>query len=388
VRLQRKHSMVGAGFLAAVLTAFAAAPASAANLELLADGGFEQALNLDSPAWAEADTVSGSPICEDSASFPQCVVIPMQARPSAVGGKWVWFGGANGQHTASVSQNVQIPAGSSPRLSFRLFIGAHSAETDANLSVTIGGSPVMTINEAVTTYDGGYGLVGPLDVSQFADGVTRPLKFEYTNPAGGFPNINLDDVSLFLLDTDNDGVLDGADNCNAVANATQADNDGDGAGDPCDGDDDNDGVDDGADNCTTVANPNQTNSDTDPQGNACDLDDDNDGFGDGVDNCPTDSNPAQNDTDGDGRGNACDPDDGTLGGDGGGSGNKCTVPKVKRGAKLGAAKKALKSAGCAVGKISRKPSSRVPKGKVVRLKKKAGTVLPAGTAVAIVVSKG
>ena len=44
------------------------------------------------------------------------------------------------------------------------------------------------------------------------------------------------------LDSDDDGILDDADNCPAVANEDQTDTDSDGEGDACDGDDDNDGV--------------------------------------------------------------------------------------------------------------------------------------------------
>ncbi|MDC0464684.1 thrombospondin type 3 repeat-containing protein, partial [Pseudomonadales bacterium] len=43
------------------------------------------------------------------------------------------------------------------------------------------------------------------------------------------------------LDTDQDGVADGNDNCPADANAEQIDTDQDGNGDVCDVDDDNDG---------------------------------------------------------------------------------------------------------------------------------------------------
>lgn len=44
------------------------------------------------------------------------------------------------------------------------------------------------------------------------------------------------------VDTDGDGIVDGADNCPTVANADQANYDGDSAGDACDDDDDNDGM--------------------------------------------------------------------------------------------------------------------------------------------------
>ena len=78
-------------------------------------------------------------------------------------------------------------------------------------------------------------------------------------------------------DADNDGVLDGIDNCPNVANADQADNDNDGIGNVCDStpdgetsDSDSDGVSDSLDNCPLVANSDQLDSDADGVGDACD----------------------------------------------------------------------------------------------------------------------
>ncbi len=146
-------------------------------------------------------------------------------------------------------------------------------------------------------------------------------------------------------DADADDILDGYDNCEGVPNPTQADADGDGAGDACDLcpgfddslDDDGDGVPDGCDlcpgfddaiesdcsgipdgcdNCPNHHNPNQEDADTDGVGDVCDncvndansnqVDADCDGLGDACDNCPNDHNPGQEDADGDGVGDACD----------------------------------------------------------------------------------
>jgi len=109
-------------------------------------------------------------------------------------------------------------------------------------------------------------------------------------------------------DTDGDGVADAGDNCPAVSNVDQLDQDGDGIGNACEPDGDNDGVSDDTDNCPTVANTEQVDTDADGIGNACEPDGDNDGVIDDVDNCPTMSNEDQSDQDGDGVGNACDPD--------------------------------------------------------------------------------
>lgn len=132
-------------------------------------------------------------------------------------------------------------------------------------------------------------------------------------------------MQIPLVDTDGDGVADGIDNCPAVANADQADSNGNGVGDACDSntqgpgqqqqappaDADGDGVADASDNCPHTANANQVDSNHNGVGDACEAapvsDLDHDGIPDAQDNCPNVANANQLDSDHDGIGDACDP---------------------------------------------------------------------------------
>jgi serine/threonine-protein kinase len=66
---------------------------------------------------------------------------------------------------------------------------------------------------------------------------------------------------------------------------------------------------------------------------------------------------------------------------------RCRVPKVK-GKTLAAAKRAIKSHNCRVGKIKHAASRTVKKGHVISQKPKPGSRLRHGAKVNLVVSKG
>ena len=113
-------------------------------------------------------------------------------------------------------------------------------------------------------------------------------------------------------DTDNDGVADGVDNCQTIANADQSNQDGDSFGDACDScpldannDSDGDGICGNIDNCPSSSNPSQADNDGDNVGDACDAfpndptetrDTDGDGIGDNTDPFPNDPNNGSSST--------------------------------------------------------------------------------------------
>jgi hypothetical protein len=156
-------------------------------------------------------------------------------------------------------------------------------------------------------------------------------------------------------DQDGDGVPDSTDNCPSTSNADQenTDNVADG-GDACDADDDNDNVVDGSDACPLV-------------------------FGAGADGCPVVTPPtgAVGQTPAAGGSNIAPPPTVLA---------TCKVPKLK-GKTLKSAKKALKRAGCATGKVKRKKSKKAKPRRVLKQSVKAGTVVPAGTKVGLTLAK-
>jgi hypothetical protein len=102
-------------------------------------------------------------------------------------------------------------------------------------------------------------------------------------------------------DDDEDGVLNGTDNCPLQPNPEQEDLDEDGVGDSCDV-------------CMSTFDPDQEDSDGDSVGDSCDVcpgfddlaDLDDDAIPDSCDNCPGRYNPDQIDADSNGVGDVCD----------------------------------------------------------------------------------
>ncbi len=122
------------------------------------------------------------------------------------------------------------------------------------------------------------------------DAELNPVVLEaQTNPLFVVAVFDVDGDGIIVRDgsgdEDEDGVVDGEDNCPCVDNPDQVDTDLDGEGDACYGDLDYDGVDDYEDNCPLAANANQHDWDNDGIGDVCDGDVDGDGVVKENDSC-------------------------------------------------------------------------------------------------------
>ncbi len=67
---------------------------------------------------------------------------------------------------------------------------------------------------------------------------------------------------------------------------------------------------------------------------------------------------------------------------------KCVVPRIAKGRSRARVRTKLTAAGCKLGSVTKRFSRRVNRGKLIRLKVKAGTERPAGAKVGAVFSKG
>jgi hypothetical protein len=165
-------------------------PASAA--ELVQDGGFEAATGspLNSPNWTEADSLFGSPLCNNA----ECGT-GAGASPPRTGLVWAWFGGApTAGQTGSLSQAVTFPTGGAASLTYWYRNGSVATPFDATLTVKIDSTTVKTHTEAAVA-ESAYSQQ-TIDVSSFADGASHTLSFNYLNGGTGTNSMVVDDVSI------------------------------------------------------------------------------------------------------------------------------------------------------------------------------------------------
>jgi subtilisin family serine protease len=160
----------------------------------ITDGSFEG--GTPNASWAESSTNFGTPLC----TFSSC------PGGAARAGIWfAWFGSILAPETASLTQSVNIPAGSSPgsgpRLEFYLrLLGQSSGNHIDNFKVMVDNAEIYTVIEGSSLaglYSGAYLHTG-LDLSPYADDAVHNITFQgMVTGSGTTPtNFLLDDVSI------------------------------------------------------------------------------------------------------------------------------------------------------------------------------------------------
>jgi hypothetical protein len=180
-----------------------AGSALAATPNFVNDGGFEAThavpdSNDDNPFWDDYDTSYGSVLCTLVSGWCGTAHAALGNGPRT-GDGWAWFGYDWDQEQRSrLTQRVTVPEGSA-QLSYWYRNGAVDAPFDATLYVTIDGYVVSVHHEASAPEADYHQYVA--DISEFADGGTHTLSFQYSNGSGsdaddGYNNMTIDDVAI------------------------------------------------------------------------------------------------------------------------------------------------------------------------------------------------
>lgn len=154
------------------------------------DGGFEASYDVGSnyinDDWRVSDSIFVSPICKvggcgENTSF---------GAPRS-GSHWVYFGATPSANTAFVQQKVVLP--NTHALQLQYYVWASFSGAAATFTLSIDGTVVDSLPAGVTA---GY-VLRSVDLTAYADGAVHKLRFDYSKPAGGFADLNLDDVELY-----------------------------------------------------------------------------------------------------------------------------------------------------------------------------------------------
>jgi hypothetical protein len=169
----------------------ATAPACSPT-QLLADPGLEAtaANGQSNPSWTSTSTNFGAVFC----STAICPNDGSNPAPRS-GTFYAWFGGVAAAETSTLAQTVTMPAGAPRFLNFFLRRARVGAPADSSLVVRVDGTPVATFDEPAAA-EAAY-VSRSIDLSAFATGASRQIRFEYTNPAGaGVSNFLVDDIRI------------------------------------------------------------------------------------------------------------------------------------------------------------------------------------------------
>lgn len=177
---------------------------NARGIDFITDGSMEAGPEDEpgnNPFWQQTSTSYGTVICTvQTCAFGGTSNTTVGPR---TGTKFAWFGGAFtptdtvGNETGTLSQDVTITASGTVKLEFYLWIGEFEQGGDDTLTVALGNTQLISIGEDNPTYHNGYALVS-LDISSFADGQERNLKFTGTDLKATNTNFSVDDIAILI----------------------------------------------------------------------------------------------------------------------------------------------------------------------------------------------
>jgi len=152
--------------------------------DVVADGSFES--GSTGTDWAETQT-QGSPLCDGSCTSSGNSY-------ANTGDWWIWFGGWGADETATLSQDIALPAGQTATLFFFFAVPWPGAATET-FGVTYNGTSLFSADATDQPTYPWWQLI-TVDLSSYADGAAHSLVF--TAITGADASFFLDDIYVLI----------------------------------------------------------------------------------------------------------------------------------------------------------------------------------------------
>jgi len=169
------------------------------GVDFITDGSVEAGTSQN-PFWAQSSTNFDYVICTVEACVQEGTTNPTVG--PRTGTNWIWIGGAYSESASrpnevgTISQPVRLTGGT-VELHFYLWIGEHDPQGTDNLQLLLDDEEIFATLETNSAFHDDYTLV-TIDLSSYADGTERILKFTGTDLQPTNTNFNIDDISILV----------------------------------------------------------------------------------------------------------------------------------------------------------------------------------------------